>query len=170
MSGRDKYGRFAKGHTIKCSPEARKRTAEKLRGLKRTPEQNKHNSEAQKRYWSGPLRHNELLRRSKIGASVNSRIKGENHHSWKGGRYIGKDGYVRILKPGHPMTKKDNYILEHRFIMSEHLGRPLLSEEYVHHRNQNKKDNRLENLEIIFMKIHKGQVICPYCGEEFAVR
>jgi hypothetical protein len=132
MSGRDKYGRFEKGHTIKCSSEARKKTAEKLRGLKRTPEQNKHNSEAQKKYWSGSLRHDELMRRSKIGASVSSRIKGENHHSWNGGRYTGKDGYVSILRPEHPNAQSDGYVAEHRLVMSESLGRPLATNEHVH--------------------------------------
>lgn len=66
----------------------------------------------------------------------------------KGEGTITSEGYKVIYSKGHPNAKKDGRMLEHRFIMSELLGRPLLDNENVHHKNGNKLDNRPENLEL----------------------
>ena len=55
--------------------------------------------------------------------------------------FIDCNGYKRII-----VDKK--LIFEHVYIMSKYLGRPLLKEESVHHRNGVRDDNRIENLEL----------------------
>ena len=74
--------------------------------------------------------------------------KGKRSMAWKGGRHIDIGGYVMIYKPNHPNTTKKGYIGEHRFVMSEYLRRPLNKFENVHHKNGNRQDNRIENLEL----------------------
>ncbi len=67
---------------------------------------------------------------------------------WKGGRHLDKNGYTQIWDPGHPNSNKNGYVLEHRQVMSNHLDRPLTSDESVHHKNGIRTDNRIENLEL----------------------
>lgn len=42
----------------------------------------------------------------------------------------------------------NGYILEHRRIMQDHLGRSLYEGENIHHKNGVRSDNRIENLEL----------------------
>lgn len=57
-------------------------------------------------------------------------------------------GYQHVYRPAHPNANSTGMIFVHRLIMSEHLGRALLPTETVHHRNGDKLDNRVENLEL----------------------
>ena len=53
-----------------------------------------------------------------------------------------------------PKIKVDGkWILEHRYVIEQNIGRKLHKEEKVHHKNANRSDNRLENLEL--WVIHK---------------
>ena len=73
------------------------------------------------------------------------------------------------------MATKQGYVMEHRLVMSEILGRPLTADEVVHHRNGVKSDNRPENLEVMPKRTHDRRPKprqthpCPHCGEPIAV-
>jgi hypothetical protein len=64
----------------------------------------------------------------------------------KDGRQRTSDGYIRIYSPGHPCADRHGFVLEHRLVMESHIGRTLSPTEIVHHINENKQDNRIENL------------------------
>lgn len=73
-------------------------------------------------------------------------IKGPKKHI-KGSGYITTHGY-KILSRRHPNSSKRGQIMEHKLIMSNHIGRPLKLHETVHHKNGIRHDNRIENLEL----------------------
>ena len=53
-----------------------------------------------------------------------------------------QNGYVKIKRPDL------KWQLEHHYVMEQHIGRAIYPHENVHHKNGQRADNRLENLEL----------------------
>ena len=83
--------------------------------------------------------------------------KGKRGGNNKGERRKCHNGYIEVWKPNHPNCRSAGYLHEHRYVMSEHLGRPLTRQENVHHINGNREDNRIENLELWTTQQPSGQ-------------
>ncbi len=91
-------------------------------------------------------KHHSTSAKRKISELRKKRI-GNKSSNWRGGRIL-VDGYWYIYSPDHPNKTKDNYVVEHRLVMEEKLGRFLHKKEIVHHLNGIKTDNAIENLVI----------------------
>ena len=86
----------------------------------------------------------EAARKNMLGNKLSI---GDKNYFWKGGKYKSR-GYIKVWKPEHPFCDSKNYVLEHRLVMEEKIERYLKPEEVVHHINEVKDDNRIENLKL----------------------
>lgn len=75
-------------------------------------------------------------------------LVGPKSSGWKGGRHIDSGGYILVWDRDHPNANKRGYVREHIKVVSDYLGRPIKKSESVHHKNGNRKDNRIKNLEL----------------------
>ena len=69
---------------------------------------------------------------------------GEKSLHWKGG-FKKVNGYIFKYCPEHPRAYNGRYVLTSRWLVEQYIGRYLLTEEEVHHINEIKDDDRLEN-------------------------
>lgn len=77
------------------------------------------------------------------------RITGARAPWWNGAKERPRVRYVMIHPADYPHPESldaQGYITEHRAVMEAHLGRALLATEVVHHINEDRRDNRIENL------------------------
>lgn len=97
---------------------------------------------------------------------------------WKIEKAVRKGDYLYAKVKGHPNATRNRYVLYHRIVMENKLGRLLEKNEIVHHVNGNKHDNREENLELTTPSEHTKEHVrikghsyidatCPNCGKFF---
>lgn len=92
---------------------------------------------------------NVVVRRSGVWACKSCVTSARNSMSAR------RIGDKRTLKSGYVEVKTaDGWVREHVAVMEEAIGRELLPGEMVHHKNEIKDDNRLENLELMRFDAH----------------
>lgn len=72
---------------------------------------------------------------------------GAGNPNWKGGLAV-KSAYIRRHVPQHPRADSWGYVDEHVLVAERALGAFLPPRAVVHHANEDRRDNRPENLVI----------------------
>ena len=67
---------------------------------------------------------------------------------WRRKKWLSTRGYVFVYCPEHPKSNNLGFVQEHRLIIENHLKRKLNEKEQIHHINEKRDDNRLENLQL----------------------
>jgi hypothetical protein len=86
-------------------------------------------------------------------ASFREKMSGASNPSWKGGvtfkrskgNYVGPK-YVRCPSAFMGMARKDGYVMEHRLVVAQAMGRCLTRTEAVHHIDHDTRNNAPSNL------------------------
>lgn len=73
---------------------------------------------------------------------------------WNGGRSTNKAGYILVMDKDHHHADKRGYVLEHVAVMSSAIGNAIPKGMVVHHLNEIKTDNRIENLVLMDANAH----------------
>ena len=83
-----------------------------------------------------------------------ARFLGETNPNWRGGKCLTEDGYIRLAKSTaeklypEAVLEHNRTVEEHRVAMSHYLRRALYPNETVHHKDGNRTNNNLDNLEL----------------------
>ena len=80
-------------------------------------------------------------------------VKTSTNNNWKGGVYLA-GGYVKVKVKEHPAKDKRGYVLLHRLVMEDYLNRYLKDDEFIHHKDGDKLNNDLSNLELVYSEKH----------------
>lgn len=89
-----------------------------------------------------------FLDREGIKRKYPTNYGGPRSPCWRGGRHVDKNGAIYILSPDHPHKTHAGYVFEHRLIMEKMIGRYLIPNEVVHHRDGNPGNNSPDNLQL----------------------
>lgn len=82
--------------------------------------------------------------------SHKNRSRASRHHRWRAGGIISSSGYVKVrVGKTHPLADPNGYAYEHLIVWVSAGNKRPDSDEILHHNNEDKTDNRIENLRLM---------------------
>lgn len=114
--------------------------------------------------WSKTQYYRRMRKARELGCSIDDvpdnrgkgrKANGAAHHRWNAGKLKSSHCYVKVrVGVGHPLADPNWYAYEHLLVWQQ-SGRQLPTKDQVlHHRNEDKTDNRLSNLELLTRREH----------------
>jgi len=113
---------------------------------------------------SRTTKYRRIQKAKKLGCSVeqlcdgrghNHKASGSDHYRWNKGRIVNEDGYTKVrVGIGHPLADSIGYAYEHLVVWCAAGNSRPGKGELIHHKNEDKSDNRYENLELTTRKAH----------------
>lgn len=82
--------------------------------------------------------------------------RGDKCGRWNRGKMLSPEGYVKMrVGRAHPLADPNGYAYEHRLVIAA-AGIQIPDGYVIHHKNGDKTDNRLENLEVVARGVHNA--------------
>lgn len=90
-------------------------------------------------------------------------------------------GYMYAYAPEHHLANKAGKVYEHIYVMCNHIGRKLNPDECVHHKDRNRENNSLDNLQLLTFAEHARlhaiedrnvtfkEIVCLTCAKKIQV-
>lgn len=89
-------------------------------------------------------------------------------------KLVKKGDYDYALVPEHPKATKNGYVLYHRIVVENSIGRLLTDDEEVHHIDRDRHNNDISNLQLLTREEHRElhkirtktyvDLKCPICN------
>ena len=123
-----------------------------------SPEYKKRMSAIHKAIWSNPAHREKMieaaLHKKPQTEETKAKRRGKRNGRWNGGKNKNFHGYTMIYSPNHPSAVGGNYVLQHRLVAEEKIGRYLTKSDVVHHIDGDKSNNDKDNLIVLSLSGH----------------
>lgn len=94
-------------------------------------------------------------------------VRGSEHYRWNDSRILSEHGYVKLrVGESHPLADPNGYAYEHLIVWCSAGNARPTDDQVLHHRNEDKQDNRYDNLELTSRADHNSHHIADRARDD----